>query len=77
MSQRQTKLTKCSVVGCERKHRRLHALPASEELKTQWITFILMQCPHNNRKIHCVWLMANVANVTVSFDFMPTGQSYV
>ncbi|XP_051269263.1 uncharacterized protein LOC127370858 [Dicentrarchus labrax] len=30
----------CSVVGCRLQHRALHTLPASEELRLQWIHFI-------------------------------------
>ncbi|XP_065114778.1 uncharacterized protein [Paramisgurnus dabryanus] len=34
------KHSRCFVIGCKNEHRSIHLLPTSEELRTQWITFI-------------------------------------
>ncbi|XP_073720263.1 uncharacterized protein [Misgurnus anguillicaudatus] len=34
------KHSRCFVIGCKNEHRSIHLLPTSEELRTQWISFI-------------------------------------
>lgn len=77
MSRPHAKRTECSAVGWKSKHKSLRALPASDALRTKRISF-WWPCSNNNRKIFSVGaLFGYVANVTVSFDCMPTDQSSV
>lgn len=62
------KVDQSFAVGYQSEHNSLHAVPASEELKIGWVTFF---------DGNILTTAANVFNITITVDGMPTGQSSV